>query len=310
MRSSVAIAALTAVLLSCGAATARPDPSVSVPSASVPSASPTATATPIPSPSATPSAAPTPHPPSTAPPSPTPTPVAAAPYCRVADVPTPNTAYDQHVRTYLDWTYTLPRTYIPPDLVLATTGVAPRAPFGGIETMGAAELMLRRGDPAYTTLLSDAPNAFMRAVVHADLQALRTAAKAAGHTLVILSAYRSYDLQQQTFDYWTRVGGYEQALRTSARPGHSEHQLGTTIDFGDGVAAPWEYADWATTPVGEWLAANAAGFGFVMTYPKGATAVTCYDYEPWHYRYVGREVARALSSNGLPLREHQRTSAW
>src|SRR5687768_17772820 len=56
------------------------------------------------------------------------------------------------------------------------------------------------------------------------------------------------------------VGGYDQALRTSARPGHSEHQLGTTLDFGDGSAAPWEYADWARTPTGAWLAQHAAEF--------------------------------------------------
>ena len=95
-----------------------------------------------------------------------------------------------------------------------------------------------------------------------ELARLRAAALAAGHRLDVVSAYRSYEEQARTFDYWTRVGGYEQALRTSAPPGHSEHQLGTAIDFGDGTASPWAYADWAQTPAGAWLATHAADFGF------------------------------------------------
>lgn len=225
-------------------------------------------------------------------------------------MPTPNTDYSQHVRTYLDWTYTVPRTYVPPDLVSVTTGEALRSTPFALETIGAAEVMARRGDPAYSILLADAPNAAVRAVLFADLAALRSAAVAAGHPLVVLSAYRSYDLQTQTFDHWTRVGGYVQALRTSARPGHSEHQLATTVDFGDGAAAPWEYDDWSKSPTGAWLAAHAAEYGLVMSYPDGGTPVTCYDYEPWHYRYVGREMAQTLVQADVPFREYQRRSGW
>jgi D-alanyl-D-alanine carboxypeptidase len=231
-------------------------------------------------------------------------PTGPAPYCAVADVLTPNSSYDEYVRTYLDWTYRLSDTYVPPDLVNAGTGrpyITPRA----VEAVGAAEVLARRGDPSYSTLLSDAPNAAVRSLVYAALGAMRAAALAAGQQLVILSAYRSYALQVQTFDYWTQVGGYQQALRTSARPGHSEHQLGTAIDFGDGSAAPWEYADWATTPAGAWLAAHAAEFGFVMSFPKGKTNVTCYDYEPWHYRYVGKALAQSLGDSRATLREYQ-----
>ena len=100
-------------------------------------------------------------------------------------------------------------------------------------------------------------------------------------------------------------GGYEQALRTSARPGHSEHQLGTSLDFTSaGGRAPWEYADWAATPAGAWMQANAWRYGFVMGYPAGSFAVTGYDYEPWHYRYVGRDLAAAVHASGLPLRQY------
>ena len=218
---------------------------------------------------------------------------------------TPNRDPSDHARTYLDWTYALPETYRPGDLVNATTGAAVKPTPFAVEFVGAAEVLARRGDPSYTTLLTDAPDAAVRAIVFGDLAAMRTAALGAAHPLVILSAYRSYSLQQLTFDYWVGVGGYDQALRTSARPGHSEHQLGTVVDFGDGSAAPWEYADWATTPSGAWLSAHAAEYGFVMSYPKEKTNVTCYAYEPWHYRWVGRDLAMLLVSAATPLREYQ-----
>jgi hypothetical protein len=134
---------------------------------------------------------------------------------------------------------------------------------------------------------------------------IREPAQLAGVPISVISGFRSFQQQQATFDHWASVVGYEQALRVSARPGHSEHQLGTALDFSSpGGAAPWEHADWATTPTGGWLAANAWRYGFVMTYPKGRSAVTCYDYEPWHYRYVGRDVAAAITASGLTSREY------
>ena len=99
--------------------------------------------------------------------------------------------------------------------------------------------------------------------------------------------------RRSTFAYWVRVSGYAAALRSSARAGHSEHQLGTTLDFRSyGGSAPWNYADWGTTKAGAWLRNNAWRYGFVMSYPKGKTSVTCYAYEPWHYRYVGTHRGR------------------
>lgn len=279
----------------------------------------TATATTLVTPSPTAAAMPsvsssrTPAPATATPPrTPAPSTASAAPsvpvgeaYCTVADVLTPNRAYAEHPRTYLDWTYALPQSYVPPDLVDAVSGVdAAPSPFA-VEAVGAAEVMARRGDPAYATLLADAKGSAIRRGAYTDLVAMRAAASQAGVPLVLLSTYRSYALQEITFDYWVKVGGYAQALRTSARPGHSEHQLGTVIDFGDGSAAPWEYADWATTPTGDWLKQHAAEYGFVMSFPKGATPVTCYDYEPWHYRWVGHDVAAQIVAASQPLRVFQ-----
>jgi D-alanyl-D-alanine carboxypeptidase len=144
----------------------------------------------------------------------------------------------------------------------------------------------------------------IRSLIVDDLRAMADAAIAAGVPIQMVSGYRSHAQQLATFEYWVAIGGYEQALRTSARAGHSEHQLGTAIDVTSaGGAPPWEYADWGATPAGAWMAANAWRFGFVMSYPAGTFDLTCYDYEPWHYRYVGRGLASEIAGSGRTPRQ-------
>lgn len=144
----------------------------------------------------------------------------------------------------------------------------------------------------------------VRKHVIADLKAMATAARAAGARLSVQSAYRSYATQVTTFQHWVDVHGWAVAIKESARPGHSEHQVGTTLDFKSyGGPAPWDVRDWATSKAGAWMKANAWKYGFVMSYPKGKTSVTCYTYEPWHYRYVGRERAKAMRDSGRTVRE-------
>jgi LAS superfamily LD-carboxypeptidase LdcB len=226
---------------------------------------------------------------------------------------TPERDYSRPHATVLDWTYAVTRAYEPPDLVSALSGAAASPTTRAITPepgVTAAELQLVRGKTGYEALLADDARAQVRAILYPDLAALRTAARAAGHPLVIVSAYRSYTQQELTFDYWVGVGGYEQALRTSARPGHSEHQLGTTLDFGDGSAAPWEYTDWAATPTGGWLAQHALTCycgvrDSAHAKQMRAAKLPDYDYEPWHYRWVGRDVATAVTGTGRTLREFQ-----
>jgi zinc D-Ala-D-Ala carboxypeptidase len=147
--------------------------------------------------------------------------------------------------------------------------------------------------------------ATVRRIVLDDLRALARAAREAGHTLAIRTAYRSEAFQEVLFRDWVRREGREAALRRSARGGHSEHQLGTAIDFAEpGARPPWEYGDWAETPIGGWLAEHAWQHGFVMSYSRGDEATTCYGYEPWHYRYVGRAAARAIRELDITLREY------
>src|SRR5690606_6379983 len=105
----------------------------------------------------------------------------------------------------------------------------------------------------------------IRELVVDDLAALRQAAEAAGNPVEIQSAYRSYSYQEQTFAYWVAQDGREAALASSARPGHSEHQLGTALDFRSaGGPAAWDLADWGETEAGAWMLANAWQFGFVL----------------------------------------------
>jgi D-alanyl-D-alanine carboxypeptidase len=200
-------------------------------------------------------------------------PIPPLPACDYLDLPTARGAYADWATTVLDTVFLLPAGYAPGDLV---------------DTSGA--------DLNGTHLI--------RAIALPDLSAMVAAAASEGARLEVQSAYRSYAGQVLTFDGWVRQVGYDEALDTSARPGHSEHQLGTAIDFRTaGGVSPWSYADWGTTTEGAWLAANAWRFGWVMSYPKGVSAVSCYRYEPWHYRYVGRSTAAAVHEAGVTLRE-------
>ncbi len=195
------------------------------------------------------------------------------PPCRVAETITKHRATSDWDRTLVDQTYRVSAGYAPTD-VRSTS-------YAGLSG-----------------------GHVVRRHVIADLKAMATAARAAGARFVVQSAYRSHSTQRSTFAYWVRVDGYAKASQESARAGHSEHQLGTALDLRSyGGSAPWYHRDWGTTKAGAWLRANAWRFGFVMSYPKGKSAVTCYAYEPWHYRYVGRARAATIKASGLTLRE-------
>ena len=143
----------------------------------------------------------------------------------------------------------------------------------------------------------------VRSLVIGDLDALRTAAKADGAPLRILAAYRSYAQQADLFTKRVDELGNTEAGSRVARPGHSEHQLGTTIDVTSEGLTDVD-SSWGSTPEGQWVATNAHKYGFLLSYPVDASARTCYDYEPWHLRYVGRDEAAKVVASGLSLREY------
>ena len=129
------------------------------------------------------------------------------------------------------------------------------------------------------------------------------AALDAGFDVRTRSSYRSYDEQVWTFAYWIDQLGRAQAERVSAKPGHSEHQLGTTAD----VTTPtvgWTLSEsLGATPEGVWLLEHAHRFGFAESYPVDGEETTGYAYEPWHLRYVGVDCATAWHESDLTLVE-------
>ena len=125
----------------------------------------------------------------------------------------------------------------------------------------------------------------LRTGAEAALETMAAAAKAAGFTLTVSSAYRSYDYQIGSFDRWKRRLGGVRAERVSAHPGVSQHQLGLTVDF-----EPLSN-DFAGTEEGIWLKHNASRFGFSLSFPGGLEHITGYDQESWHYRFVGKKLA-------------------
>ncbi len=130
----------------------------------------------------------------------------------------------------------------------------------------------------------------LRACVQDALVVMAEAAKADGVSLLVSSTYRSYDYQKRLFDYWVSVDGIEEAERESARPGTSQHQTGTAIDFGS------IDDDFADTKAGKWLALHAREYGFSLSFPKAYEPITGYRWECWHYRYIG-DRAVSLQQN-------------
>ncbi len=147
------------------------------------------------------------------------------------------------------------------------------------------------------------PNRLLRKEAAEALVVMLRAARAEGHELRVRSAYRSYEEQATTFQYWIDQLGEEEARRVSAPPGHSEHQLGTTVDL-TSASVGWQLEQpFGQTPEGQWLAAHAHEYGFPLSYPQGAEEITGYTYEPWHFRYIGQDQAVRWAQSGLTLVE-------
>lgn len=121
------------------------------------------------------------------------------------------------------------------------------------------------------------------------------AARRDGIDLVVQSSYRSYSAQVSVYNGWVSTIGREAADLQSARPGYSEHQIGLSVDIAAANRACTIQACFGTTPEGKWLKSNAPQFGWHLRYPSGKTAITGYIYEPWHWRFVGVELAAELS---------------
>lgn len=182
-------------------------------------------------------------------------------------------ANPQDLMALVNKTFELPSSYVPPDLSNAS---------GAIRPVQASQSV--------------------RAIIMEPLRKMVEAMRAEGLDPAISSGYRSYNEQVTTFNYWVGIYGQKEAERVSARPGHSEHQLGTAVDFaaaGNGYALEETFA---TTKEGKWLAQKARDFGFILRYPSGKEGITGYAYEPWHFRYIGNQ-AKTIEDRGMTLDE-------
>ncbi|MEW9502519.1 M15 family metallopeptidase [Jeotgalibacillus marinus] len=135
--------------------------------------------------------------------------------------------------------------------------------------------------------------------------AMRTAAATEGFDLIAFSTYRSYDHQVGLYQRYVDQYGQSAADRFSAQPGYSEHQTGLAFDIGEvGQEAHWAEDSFKDTATAKWLNENAHDFGFILRYPPGKEHITGYQYESWHFRYLGVDLATKVYNSGLTLEEY------
>ena len=127
---------------------------------------------------------------------------------------------------------------------------------------------------------------------------LQAAAAEEGLNIYQGSGYRNYQYQITVYNSLVKTYGEEYANKISAKPGHSEHQTGYTVDCNS------INASFIDTPEGQWLDQHCHEYGFIIRYPEGKEAITGYEYECWHIRYVGVEMATEIYEQGLTLEEY------
>lgn len=176
---------------------------------------------------------------------------------------------DKEDRLLHRMTKRIPESYVPPDLV----DVSKRVRSAGI-------VCLRKD-------------------VADELERMFKAAKDDGVTLSVTSGYRKPGMQSYLYTFWSGVVG-DQAKKEVAQPGRSEHQLGSTVDLTD-ASIKYSGADkrFAASAGGLWLKEHAHEYGFILSYPEGQEEETGFVYEPWHWRFVGEDIAERVAEEGM-----------
>lgn len=152
-------------------------------------------------------------------------------------------------------------------------------------------------------LSASSPEMHVRADMASALESLFAAAKSNGINLKLESGYRSYNEQAAVYSGYVSQDGTAKADTYSARPGHSEHQTGLAADL-EPLDRTCEVEQcFENTPEGKWLAANSYKYGLIIRYQKNTQALTGYEYEPWHVRYVGADLALILQQNNQTLEQ-------
>jgi D-alanyl-D-alanine carboxypeptidase len=161
----------------------------------------------------------------------------------------------------------LPAAYVPPDLIVPN-------------------VLLR--------LSATDPEMQIRSAAAPALQQMFKDAASQNLHLMLSSGYRSYGLQRIVYSSYVNSQGQQGADSSSAKPGHSEHQTGLAIDIEPASRECEVELCFADTAEGKWLAANSYKYGFIIRYQKDREKLTGYEYEPWHVRYVGADLAAQL----------------
>ena len=177
-------------------------------------------------------------------------------------------------------------------------------------------LLVNKSHPlpeTYEVTLATLPDGHQVAeVMYDDLEDMLADAGKAGCSIIVASAYRTKERQEQLLQQEIRKNmrngmdekeAEEDALLTVAPYGYSEHETGYTVDL---VAAGNQMLDdtQETTKENKWLQKNCAQYGFILRYPKGKEEITGYSYESWHFRYVGKRAAQDITSDHLTLEEY------
>ncbi|WP_374722310.1 M15 family metallopeptidase [Peribacillus tepidiphilus] len=163
---------------------------------------------------------------------------------------------------------------------------------------------LVRPNVAFSFGFLEQEKALMRKEAARALEQMFQEAKLNGIELYAVSAYRSFERQMMIFDAEINRVGREKAIEAVAYPGQSEHQTGLAVDISSKSVNLLLIQEFEKTLEGKWLALNAHHYGFILRYPKGKEEITGYKFEPWHFRYVGKDLAEILYEKGLTLEEY------
>ncbi|NLA33657.1 MAG: M15 family metallopeptidase [Tenericutes bacterium] len=132
-------------------------------------------------------------------------------------------------------------------------------------------------------------------------ESMASKAKTEGYTIRAMSTYRSYSRQEGLYNQYVKEIGVEATDKDTARPGHSEHQTGLTVDVDNSKIS---YSNFENTKEFEWMKKNAYKYGFILRYPEGKEFITGYIYESWHYRYVGLDIANYIHNHNITFDEY------
>ena len=158
-------------------------------------------------------------------------------------------------------------------------------------------------EPKDLTLVYQSQDVYLRQEAAQAYKEFVLAANQQGITVIPFSGYRSYSLQTRLYHNYLDRNGPLYTVSLSAYPGRSEHQLGLAIDISDTWNDPLN-ASLGQRALGQFIKNEAYRFGFILRYQKDTTAITNYAYEPWHIRYVGKEMAKEIHDRQITLEQY------